>query len=331
MSRSSLPRRAAELMARIDDRTALVGIIGLGYVGLPLALTFAERGFRVLGFDVDPKKVDALAGARCTSSTSTAARLSAALDAGRLRRHERLRAPRRARRDPHLRADAADPAARAGHELRGRHSRSACARRLRPGQLVVLESTTYPGTTDELVRGILEESGLRCGRDFFLAFSPEREDPGNASFGTATIPKVVGGVDAACGDLAQGLYDRSSPGPSASRRPHRRGDQARREHLPRRQHRPRQRAQDRLRPDGHRHLGGARRGLDQALRLHALQPGPRLGRPLHPARPVLPVLEGARVRGHPEVHRARRRGQRADAATTSSRSCRTPSTIAARP
>jgi UDP-N-acetyl-D-glucosamine dehydrogenase len=79
---------------------------------------------------------------------------------------------------------------------------------LRPGQLVILESTTYPGTSDELVRGILEESGLRCGEDFFLAFSPEREDPGNKSFGTATIPKVVGGVDSASGDLAQSLYDR---------------------------------------------------------------------------------------------------------------------------
>ena len=80
--------------------------------------------------------------------------------------------------------------------------------RLRPGQLVVLESTTYPGTTDELVRGILEQSGLRCGRDFFLAFSPEREDPGNAKFHTATIPKIVGGVDETAGDLAQGLYDK---------------------------------------------------------------------------------------------------------------------------
>jgi UDP-N-acetyl-D-glucosamine dehydrogenase len=79
---------------------------------------------------------------------------------------------------------------------------------LRPGQLVILESTTYPGTTDELVRGILEETGLACGRDFFLAFSPEREDPGNAIYGTATIPKVVGGVDPVSGDLAQALYDR---------------------------------------------------------------------------------------------------------------------------
>ena len=79
---------------------------------------------------------------------------------------------------------------------------------LRPGQLAVLESTTYPGTTDELVRGILEANGLVCGRDFFLAFSPEREDPGNAHYGTATIPKVVGGVDPVSGDLAQALYDR---------------------------------------------------------------------------------------------------------------------------
>ena len=78
--------------------------------------------------------------------------------------------------------------------------------RLRRGQLVVLESTTYPGTTDELVRKILEESGLKCGTDFYLAFSPEREDPGNAKFSTATIPKVIGGVDAVSGDLAEALY-----------------------------------------------------------------------------------------------------------------------------
>jgi UDP-N-acetyl-D-glucosamine dehydrogenase len=78
---------------------------------------------------------------------------------------------------------------------------------LRPGQLVILESTTYPGTTDELVRGILEETELACGQDFFLAFSPEREDPGNAIYSTATIPKVVGGVDVVAGDLAQALYD----------------------------------------------------------------------------------------------------------------------------
>src|SRR4029077_14958875 len=80
------------------------------------------------------------------------------------------------------------------------------ARGLRRGQLVVLESTTYPGTTDELVGGILGETGLVCGRDFFLAFSPEREDPGNANYGTATIPKVVGGVDPVAGDLAEALY-----------------------------------------------------------------------------------------------------------------------------
>ena len=93
---------------------------------------------------------------------------------------------------------------------------------LRRGQLVVLESTTYPGTTDELVRGILEESGLSCGQDFFLAFSPEREDPGNASFNTATIPKIVGGVDRPAGDLAQASTTRSSFARCGSRAPARR-------------------------------------------------------------------------------------------------------------
>ena len=206
MSVASSPTLSAELKARIDDRTALVGIIGLGYVGLPLALTLAESRFRVLGFDVDARKVDAIGRREMYIKHLDAGRLSAALDAGRLdatRDFERLAepdvilicvpTPLTPQREPEM-------SYVVGTAQRVRQT-------LRPGQLIVLESTTYPGTTDELVRGILEESGLRCGRDFFLAFSPEREDPGNASYGTATIPKVVGGVDAASGDLAQRLYD----------------------------------------------------------------------------------------------------------------------------
>lgn len=198
--------RAQELRELIDQRAALVGVIGLGYVGLPLALTFAERKFRSLGFDVDPRKVEALGqnqmyikhldAGRLTAATASD-RFHATTDFGRLAEPDVLvvcvPTPLTAQREP-------DMTCVVGTMRQIRE-------RLRPGQLVVLESTTYPGTTEELVRGVLEESGLRCGSDFFLAFSPEREDPGSKSYGTATIPKVVAGVDPVSGDLAQALYD----------------------------------------------------------------------------------------------------------------------------
>jgi UDP-N-acetyl-D-glucosamine dehydrogenase len=194
------------LRSRIDGRTAVVGIVGMGYVGLPLALTFVEKGFHVLGFDVDPAKIDAISrgesyirhlgterlGAACRTGLFTAT-----ADFARLGEPDALLicvpTPLTPQREPDM-------------SYVEETSRQ-IAQRLRPGQLVVLESSTYPGTTDELVRGILEKSGLASGRDFFLAYSPEREDPGNRNFTTATIPKVVGGVDAAAGDLAQALYD----------------------------------------------------------------------------------------------------------------------------
>ena len=197
---------APALQKRIDDRSALIGIAGLGYVGLPLALTFVEKGFRVLGFDVDKTKVDSLNagrnyiqhldGTRLTSAVG-AKKFESTVDFGRMADPDVLiicvPTPLTPQREPDM----------SYVESTVRQIRD----RLRAGQLVVLESTTYPGTTDELVRGILEESGLRCGRDFYLAFSPEREDPGNGKFNTATIPKIVGGVDETAGDLAQALYD----------------------------------------------------------------------------------------------------------------------------
>jgi UDP-N-acetyl-D-glucosamine dehydrogenase len=202
----SSANRSAQLRARIEERTALVGIIGLGYVGLPLALTFSERQFRVLGFDVDHQKVAALHGGVPYIRHLDWARVTAAAGSGRLQStSDFLRlsepdiliicvpTPLTPQREP----DMSYVVGTARH----------IATSLRRDQLVILESTTYPGTADELVRGILEETGLACGRDFFLAFSPEREDPGNANYGTATIPKVVGGVDAISGDLAQALYD----------------------------------------------------------------------------------------------------------------------------
>jgi UDP-N-acetyl-D-glucosamine dehydrogenase len=196
-----------DLERKIDGNTARVGIVGLGYVGLPLALTFAEKGYHVVGFDVDSTKVESLCAGRNYIKHLDGSRLSAALSASRFEATSDFRrlgepdaviicvpTPLTAQREPEMSFVI--------------NTVQLIRARLRLGQLVVLESTTYPGTTDELVRGILEESGLECGRDFFLAFSPEREDPGNAQFGTATIPKIVGGVDAAGGDLAQRLYDR---------------------------------------------------------------------------------------------------------------------------
>ncbi len=186
---------------------------------------------------------------------------------------------------------------------------------LHEGQLVVLESTTWPGTTRELLQPILEEgSGLRAGEGFFLAMSPERVDPGREDWTTKTTPKVLGGVTPECTQRAAALYRRAVDTVHERHEPRgRRADEAAGEHLPLGQHRPRQRARDPLRPDGDRHLGGRRRRRHQAVRLHAVQPGPRPRRPLHPDRSLLPQLEGARVRLLHGVHRARRQGQRGDA------------------
>jgi UDP-N-acetyl-D-glucosamine dehydrogenase len=198
---------AEKLGGRIESGEALVGIIGMGYVGLPLALAFVERGFNVTGFDVDRRKVEKLARGEGYIKHLDLGRVAAAASSGRLRAttdFSRLSepdailicvpTPLTPQREPDM--------------TYVEHSAQQVKATLRPGQLIILESTTYPGTTDELLLRILEETGLRCGTDFFLAFSPEREDPGNKDYGTTTTPKVVGGVDPASGDLAQALYDR---------------------------------------------------------------------------------------------------------------------------
>ena len=197
---------ADSLLKKINAREARVGVIGLGYVGLPLALTFAEQGFPTLGFDTDPVKVDSITRGKSYISyvpharlQEASARFSASCDFARLAEADAILVcvptPLTPQSDPDL--------------SYVEQTAQAVKATLRPGQLIVLESTTYPGTTDELVRGILENDQLRCGRDFFLAFSPEREDPGNASFSTRTIPKVVGGVDEAAGRLAVSLYEKA--------------------------------------------------------------------------------------------------------------------------
>lgn len=190
---------------RVAARSITVGVIGQGYVGLPLALVFREAGFPVVGFDVDPAKVEAISRGESFIKHIGPERVAKAVASGQYRAttdFERLRecdaviicvpTPLGAHREPdnsYIHSTARE-----------------IARRLRKGQLVVLESTTYPGTTDEEVRPLLEASGLQCGTDFLLAFSPEREDPGRKDFTTRTIPKIVGGVDAASTAAAAALY-----------------------------------------------------------------------------------------------------------------------------
>ncbi len=183
-----------------------VGVVGLGYVGLPLSLTFCEAGFRVVGFDVDPAKPAALAKGRTYLKTVPSARIAAQVRAGRLSATTDFRkvggvdaliycvpTPLTHHREPDM--SYIEETARA------------TAPYLHKGMLVVLESTTWPGTTDEVVRPILEAAkGLRANRDFHLAFSPEREDPGNEKFTTARIPKVVGADTPAALKAAVDLY-----------------------------------------------------------------------------------------------------------------------------
>jgi UDP-N-acetyl-D-glucosamine dehydrogenase len=196
------------LLERIRSRQAVVGICGLGYVGLPLALTFGENGFPVLGFDIDERKIDALAKGESYIRH---------IDGGRVKKLQQPGGKAFGATMDFRRAREADvlimcvptpltPAREPDMSFIENTSRS-IGPHLRSGQLVVLESSTYPGTTEEVVMPILEQlSGLRAGIDFFLAFSPEREDPGNPTFNTATIPKVVGGYTQQCTQLATELY-----------------------------------------------------------------------------------------------------------------------------
>ena len=195
----------SSILERINARSARIGVIGLGYVGLPLAVEFANAGFSVTGFDVDERKIAEINAGRTyipdvspseMESVVKAGKLSATSDMSRLATMDVIDicvpTPLRKTKDPDLSyvITAVEAAAAA----------------LRAGQLVVLESTTYPGTTDEVVQPRLEAKGLRANVDFFLAFSPERVDPGNTQFTTKTIPKVVGGVGPASTEAAAALY-----------------------------------------------------------------------------------------------------------------------------
>jgi UDP-N-acetyl-D-glucosamine dehydrogenase len=198
-------RDAVSLEQSIRDRTARVAVIGLGYVGLPLVAGFADGGFRVLGFDVDTEKVTALESGRSyiahfpsskVEDLKNRGRFEATSDFSRLSEADAVVICVPTPLDAHRQPDLSYIEATA--EQIGKAAR--------PGQLVVLESTTYPGTTEEIVQPRLEARGLVLDRDFFLAFSPEREDPNNPSFTLRTIPKVIGGVTKRSGELAEALY-----------------------------------------------------------------------------------------------------------------------------
>lgn len=202
---SSATTPAAILRQRLEDRSATIGIVGMGYVGMPLAHAVLEAGFSVLGFDVDDRKIDKLEsgavylphlGEQMHTDLAESDRFGATNDPARLEAADVIvlcvPTPLGDHREPDL-------------DFVLESTRMA-AKVLRPGQLVVLESTTYPGTTRDEMQPILEETGLVCGRDFFLAYSPEREDPGRKGVTTKAIPKLIGGVDDVSTDLAMLLY-----------------------------------------------------------------------------------------------------------------------------
>jgi len=195
-----------ELEKKIENHSALICVIGLGYVGLPLIKTFLKAGFTVCGFDVDSRKVEQLNQGTSYIRHVTGDDLKPYLDEKKFyatidEKHLKtadviiicVPTPLDAHKNPDL-----------SYVM---NTTRAISRHLRPGQMVILESTTYPGTTDEEMLPVLEENGLKVGREFYLAYSPERENPGDEYFTTALIPKVVGGVTPACRLAAQLLYD----------------------------------------------------------------------------------------------------------------------------
>ncbi len=205
VARVSASAPLAQLAKRIQTRTARIGVIGLGYVGLPLAVEFAKEGFRVTGIDLDPARIAGVNRAKSYILDVSSEELRRLCRARRLKAtgsFEPLRAqdaiiicvptPLRKTREPDM-----SYIVSATNEI---------AKRVHKGQLIVLESTTYPGTTEEVVLPALQARGLKVGHDFSLAFSPERIDPGNPTYQTRNIPKVIGGVTKRCTELASALY-----------------------------------------------------------------------------------------------------------------------------
>ena len=205
---ASAPTHRDQLLHRLRSRESLIGVVGLGYVGLPLSLTYAENGYRVLGLDIDASKIEAINAGESYIQHIDAGRvqrarqqqkLEASTDFARAAEADALilcvPTPLNQYREPDLSFI--------------RNTMAALLPHLRPGQVLSLESTTYPGTTEEELRPLVEQQGLVIGESFFLVYSPEREDPGNAHFNTATIPKVMGGSTPACNEVGVALYEQA--------------------------------------------------------------------------------------------------------------------------
>ncbi len=201
---------ASQLQAKIASLEAVVGVVGLGYVGLPLIDAFSLAGMSVLGFDIDTRKVEMLGRGESYISHipservrlwSAKGKFSATSNLNRLSEPDAILicvpTPLTESRDPDL--------------TYVENTANAIGQVIRRGQLIVLESTTYPGTTRDVVLPLLQQNGLRAGSDFFVAYSPEREDPGNATYSARTIPKVVGGIDPTSLQLACQLYSNAVP------------------------------------------------------------------------------------------------------------------------
>ena len=304
---------ADDLKNRLVGRQAEIATLGLGYVGLPLSVEFATGGLHVTGFDLSAEKVAAVNRGESYIKDVASARVKALVDRGRLRASRDFDGLARAdaliicvptplgkTKDPDLSmvVDAA----------------RAIAARLRPGQLVVLESTTYPGTTEELILPILSGKGLTVGESFFLAFSPERVDPGNARYNTRNTPKIIGGVTPACTDVARTLYRQAIETviPVSSTRT------AEMVKLLENTFRSVNIGLvnevalmcDRLGVDVWEVIDAA---ATKPFGFMPFYPGPGPGRPLHPDRPALPVLEAEDPQLPRALHRAGGRDQLRDA------------------
>jgi nucleotide sugar dehydrogenase len=291
-----------ELGNMISARTATVAVIGLGYVGLPLAMASAVAGFQTIGLDVDPDKVSILNDGESYIDAVTAPVLSEQLQQGRFKPtcdYGTLAdadiiiicvpTPLSRNREPDLRFI--------------ERTAEAIAAQLRPGHLVVLESTTYPGTTEDVLVPILERSGLKCGKDFYVGFSPEREDPGNADFHTRSIPKIVSGLGAEAAELVESFYSNvvehtvcvSSPATAEAVKITENVFRAVNVALVN---------ELKVIFDGYRCLGNHRCCCDQALWFHALLPGAGSWWALHSDRPVLPHMARTRIWCGDAVYRA---------------------------
>ncbi len=191
---------------KLEDKTAILGVIGLGYVGLPLAVEKAKAGYNVIGFDIQPQKVDMVnKGINYIGDVVDEdlvelvkiGKFSASADFSKINELDAVSicvpTPLDRYQQPNI--------------TYVKNTAETIAKYMHKDMLIVLESTTYPGTTEELLKPILESTGLKCGEDFYLAFSPERVDPGNLKYNTKNTPKVVGGVTSVCTEVAAILYE----------------------------------------------------------------------------------------------------------------------------